>query len=237
MKAVRKSFGQMMRLVCRDRMLFAACIAPVLAGIVFKFAIPAAETAICVYVNKTAVISPYYGLIDGFLAMLAPVMFCFAAAMVCLEERDDRIVVYYSVTPLGRRGYLLSRLGIPAAAAFALNFILLPLFSLSGWHLWETVYLAAGGAASGVIVALLIVTLSADKLEGMAVTKLSALTIVGIALPCFVEGNIRYILAPLPSFWMGEAMYGHWPGAVGISAALFLVWIFLLLKLYTRKLV
>ena len=52
--------------------------------------------------------------------MLAPAMFCFAAAMVVLEERDEGAwLPYLCITPLGRNGYLISRLGVPAVLAAA----------------------------------------------------------------------------------------------------------------------
>ena len=96
--------------------------------------------------HMPAVLSPYYGLIDVIFAMLSPAMFCFAAAMVVLEETDEKTAAYLFVTPLERRGYLAARLGIPAAVLL----------------------FAAGGTLQGVIAALLILAFSSNKLEGMA---------------------------------------------------------------------
>ena len=56
------------------------------------------------------------------------------------------------------------------------------------------------------IVALLVIALSANKLEGMAVTKLSSLIILGAVVPWFVPAPLCFGLSFLPSFWMGKAM-------------------------------
>ena len=120
MRAIRVCYLQMLEYMRRDRMLFAACVAPVFAGVLFRFAIPPLETALTGWLESPAILSPYYALIDIFFAMLSPAMFCFVSAMVSLEEADEGITDYLFVTPLGRNGYLTARLCIPAAAALSL---------------------------------------------------------------------------------------------------------------------
>lgn len=51
--------------------------------------------------------------------------------MVMLGEIDDNISKYLIITPIGKSGYLISRLGIPAILAFAITVILLLTFSLT----------------------------------------------------------------------------------------------------------
>lgn len=206
MRAIRVCYLQMLEYMRRDRMLFAACVAPVFAGFLFRFAIPPLETALTGWLESPAILSPYYALIDIFFAMLSPAMFCFVSAMVSLEEADEGITDYLFVTPLGRNGYLTARLCIPAAAAFLVTAVLLPVFQLTPRPAMDMLLLAAGGALQGVIISLLILTFSTNKLEGMAVTKLSSLTIFGAAVPFFVRNSVQYILSPLPSFWIGKAV-------------------------------
>lgn len=89
----------MLRLIRRDRMLLAAGAAPLLAGVALRCGVPAAEEVL-VRCTGTA-LSPYYGLFDILLASLTPAMFCFIAAMVMLEERDDHIDRYLFATAVG----------------------------------------------------------------------------------------------------------------------------------------
>ena len=198
MSAVWRSFLQMLRLIRRDRMLLAAGAAPLLAGVALRCGVPAAEEVL-VRCTGTA-LSPYYGLFDILLASLTPAMFCFIAAMVMLEERDDHIDRYLFATACGRNGYYVSRIVLPALAAFSVTALLLPVFHLSALLAGAVLCLSLTGALQGVIVALLVVALSANKLEGMAVTKLSSLIILGAVVPWFVPAPLCFGLFFLPSF-------------------------------------
>lgn len=235
MKAIRLSFFQMLAYMRRDKMLFVACLAPVLAGFLFRFAIPFLEAALTDWLHTAAVLSPCYALIDIFFAMLAPTMFCFVSAMVSLEEADEKTAAYLFVTPLGKTGYLAARFGVPAAAAFLVTAVLLPVFKLTSLSPIDIALLAAVGTLQGIIISLLILTLSSNKLEGMAVAKLSSCMIFGAAIPFFIKDNIQYIVFPLPSFWIGKAIYENMPLYMPPAFVLSAIWIFFLSKQYLRK--
>ena len=203
MRAVRLSFLHMLRLIRQDRMLLAAGLAPFLAGLAMRFAVPLAESGLIRLTGTEAVLAPYYALFDLFFACLTPAMFCFIAAMVMLEERDDHIDRYLSATALGRNGYYISRIVFPAFGAFAVTVILLPVFHLSPLSAGVGLLLSLAGSLQGVIIGLLIVMISSNKLEGMAVTKLSSLMMLGAVIPYFVPAPFSLGFSFLPSFWMG----------------------------------
>lgn len=205
MKAIWLSFRHMLRFITRDMMLFAAGLAPILAGLAIHFLVPLGEKMLIQLTGLPMVLTPYYGLFDIFFASIAPAMFCFIAAMVMLEEHDDHMDVYLFVTGLGRRGYLVSRIVLPAILAFVVTVVLLPLFKLTDLSFFGMLMLSLTGTLQGIIIALMVVTLSSNKLEGMAVTKLSTLIILGAVLPYFVPKPVCFFGAFLPSFWMGMA--------------------------------
>lgn len=235
MKVIRLSFFQMAAAMGRDMMLFAAGLAPVLAGLFFRFAIPFLEAALTGYFHVTAVFFPYYKLIDIIFVMLPPVMFCFVSAMVSLEEVDEKTAVYLFITPLGKTGYLAARFGIPAIAAFLATVFMFPVFKLTDFSLIAVLLFAAGGTLQGLIVALLIVTLSSNRLEGMAVTKLSGLAVFGAVIPFFIKDNIQYAASPLPSFWIGKAACAGRLSYMLPAFVLSAIWIGVLLKRYLCK--
>lgn len=236
MKAIRLSFQQMLLFVRRDKMLAVSCFVPFLAGLFFKAVIPAIERAAVGWSGKGAVISPYYGLIDVLFSMLTPTMLCFAAAMVILEEHDDRIDGYLFVTTLGRKGYLVSRLGIPAFIALIATLILLPIFKLTPLSVFQVAFLSIMGALQGILIALLIVTLSTNKLEGMAVTKIAALTMLGALVPYVTTHQIQWACFFLPSFWVGKAIARGKPVFMLAAILTICVWLLLLMKKYLKKL-
>ena len=235
MRAIRLSFFQMLAYMRRDMMLFAACLAPILAGLLFRFGVPFLEAALTDWFHISAIISPYYALIDILFAMLSPVMFCFVSAMISLEEADEKTAAYLFITPLGRNGYLVARFCLPAVAAFLVTVVLLPACKLTSLSPAEIVLLAAGGALQGIIISLLILTFSSNKLEGMAVTKLSSLMIFGAAVPFFIKHNVQYVISPLPSYWIGKAILENALPYMLPAFILSAMWICFLLGRYLRK--
>lgn len=235
MKAVRLSFFQMIITLRRDKMLSAACLAPILAGFLFRFAIPYAEVILTDYFDMPAIIAPYYGLIDILFAMLSSIMFCFVSAMVSLEEADENTAVYLFITPLGKIGYLFSRFVVPAVVAFLITVILLPVFRLTPLSPVAVLLLAAAGTLQGMIVAGIVLTISSNKLEGMAVTKLSTLTVMGAVIPFLIKDNAQYVMSFLPSFWIGKAVFENKLFYMLPASVLSVMWICLLLKQYLRK--
>ena len=225
MRAVWLSFFNTLKFFRKDRMLLAAGLAPFLAGTAIYFGVPFVERMLTRFTGMPRILSPYYGLFTIFFASITPVMYCFIFAMVILEEHDEHIDRYLFVTGLGRRGYFVSRMVFPALAAFVVTAMLLPVFRLMPLSAGTIMLLSLTGTLQGMIIELLIVTLSSNKLEGMAVKKLSSLMIFGAVLPYLVPAPLCYSLAFLPSFWVGMAMLNNVSGYMLISVLLAGVWI------------
>lgn len=132
-------------------------------------------------------------------------------------------------------GYLAARFCIPSITAFLVTVVLLPVFKLTSLSAIEIVLLAAGGTLQGIITSLLILTISSNKLEGMAVSKMSGLVVFGAAIPFFVKDNLQYVVFPLPSFWIGKAAYENILLYMLPAFVLSAIWICFLLKRYLRK--
>lgn len=222
------SFKMFVRQIYSDSMLAVATAAPLLAGAAFRFGFPAAERLLAVRFGGP-VLSPWYLLIDLFLAVLAPYMLCFASAMVILEERDCGIAAYLAVTPVGRAGYFASRLAFPAAIAGAASFAVLSVFGLSGMGIASRALASLGSAVVALTVSLLVVAASRNRIEGMAVAKLCGLVLLGVAVPFIADSPRRFAAAFLPTFWMGEAAVRFSPVAVFAFAAVSVLWLLPLL--------
>ena len=206
MRALWACFKQFIWQISRDNMLLVVCFSPIIAGIAFKFGLPLAEETLCSHFGRGAIFEPYYLLIDIFLAILTPYMFCFVSAMVILEEKDTGMASYYSVTPTGKSGYLLSRLVFPAVLSVIYSVAVLLLFSLTKTSAGKSIMMSILSAPLGVIIAMFIVGFSANKVEGMALTKLSGIIMLGVAIPFFVSDTKQYIGSLLPTFWVAKSI-------------------------------
>lgn len=231
------SFKQYINQIARDAMLFLSCMAPVLYGLFVKFGIPSAESFLTGYYSRTEVLAPYFLEFDLFLSVVTPMMFSFASSMVILGEIDDGITKYMSVTPLGRGGYLTSRLVFPLTFSFMVSIIAMNVFPLTIISFEMIIVLSFLSSAIGFITSMMVVSLSSNKVEGMAVTKMSGILTIGFVLPFFVSTRIQYLAIMLPSLWIAkyaiEGKITYLILSVMVSAG----WILLLLRKFMKKII
>ncbi len=228
-------FKQMIIQIGRDMIFVLLLITPFLAGAVIRFGIPVIEGILCTYFGKTQIISPYYFLLDWMISLLPGMMFLFTGGLIILGEIDDKIAGYMSVTPAGNSGYLFSRLGYPAIISFFVDTLVLCMFNLSGISAADIIILSATSSLMGVITALLVIAISTNKVEGMAIGKLSGMVGLGMFVPAFTHGAVSYIAGVLPSFWIGKYLVSRNPMFIIVFVAVFMAWLMLLISRYNRK--
>lgn len=228
-------FKQMIKQISRDLMLLIVCITPFLAGTFFKVGVPIAEKMLCEYFGYPQIMTPYYYIFDWLMAILPGMMFAFVGALVALGEIDDRIAGFMAVTPVGLGGYLVSRLVFPAIASSVVGIFVVCVFGLSQMSMISIIILCVSSGIMGISVALLILAISTNKVEGMAIGKIAGLIIMGIFVPIVFHTPMQYIAGVLPAFWIGKYLL---EGNV-IYAILFLVtsviWISILYRHCRRK--
>jgi fluoroquinolone transport system permease protein len=237
LKSLLQSFKQLLGQISKDAMLFLACIAPVLCGMLFHFGIPIIERQMISYFKVSGILTPYYLLFDLILAVITPLMLCFVSAMVMLGEIDDNITNYLVVTPLGKNGYFLSRLGFPMVIAYTLTIVILSIFSLTRPSFVTIIIVSFLASLLGMIVSMLVVSVSTNKVEGMALTKLSGLFLIGLPVPFFVAGNVQYILFFLPAFWISKYAIVHNGLYFLFGLLTSICWMMLLYRRFYHKLI
>lgn len=235
MKPLFRSFVLFIRQIFRDSMLAAVCGATLLTGFFFRYGVPAIERILYTRFQRPILVN-YYLLFDLLLALLIPYLLTFAASMMMLTEYDENISAYLAVTPVGKGGYVASRLGLPATVAFAASIVLVWVFSLTQWKLWMLIAICALTSLASVGVALLLYSFSHNRVEGMAMAKMSGLLLMGLPVPFFLWSNTQYLFSPLPTFWI--AKLGIEPNLLYFIAALLtsILWILLLYTKFLKKL-
>jgi len=235
-RPILRCFGMFLRQISKDSMLYAVLAAPLLAACMFRFGVPYAEALMCGYFNKTAILGDYYLLFDLFLAVMTPYIFCFVSSMVMLTERDENTASYMAVTPVGKRGYVLSRLLLPALLSIPASLIILIFFSLTKWSAPMLLITCTLSSLLSVGVSLLIVAFSHNRVEGMAMAKLAGAILLGLPVPFFLFSGVKYLFSVLPSFWIAELCAER--NYLFIIPALLtsLLWIWALYERFERKL-
>jgi len=237
MKAVNKMFLYMVKQITQEMMMIMLAIAPVLTGLFFRIGIPFLEEHILRHYGLEQIIIPYYEIFSWLLSMLTGMLFAFVGGLVVLGEIDDNVAKYIMITPAGIRGYLCSRIIIPAIISAVVALICVPIFSLVDIGFVKLIIMVLTTMLSGIITTLLVVAMSSNKVEGMAIGKISGLFGVMYFVPLLVTGTIRYVFCLFPMFWIGEwSVYGGGEKLI-IAFCEFLIWICIMLWQFYKKMV
>jgi fluoroquinolone transport system permease protein len=151
-----------------------------------------------------------FGVAD-FLRYAAPVALLVPAFLIgwvtgflLLEDRDEGPLLAIDVTAVGKIGFLVYRVSVAALIVLLLTcgatFIIAP-------HLGPGLKLAVAlfVSAATVLSAVVLPALARNKVEGLALTKLTNLASF-IPLLAIIPSPWRYIGGIAPTFWLGEVM-------------------------------
>ena len=235
MKPLLYSFRMFIQQITKDSMLFVVCTAPLLTAFFFYYGIPQIEGQLCGYFNVSSILAGYYLLFDLFLGILTPFLFCFASSMVVLTEYDDNIASYLAVTPVGKKGYVVSRFLFPAAISFLVSMILMTFFTLTAWSFSMMLISCVLFSIQSIVTSLIIVSFSNNRVEGMAVSKLSGIMMLGLMIPFFLSSWIQYLFWFLPSLWIAKLSLEENLLFMFPALATSLVWIWLLYRKFRKK--
>lgn len=227
--------------VFRDQMLAVLLIAPIFMGIALRFLIPLADRLLLQYLGFT--LKPYYLLADVVTLTVGAMVIGMMTGLLMLDERDDGISAYFAVTPVGGPAYLVSRLVLPFVYYGTAELLIMSFAALgnTGYLLMTAPVLIS--ALCGIFMAMLLVSVASNKLEGLAVSKLQGIILCGIPLAWFAAYPWKLIGMVLPTYWVTEiliqAKAGNIPGYLAASAAGLAcssLWIWGLYRLFIRRL-
>lgn len=235
MKKIFSAMKPFIQEISHDFMLVACLLAPIFMGFVFKFLLPLLESILCTELAKAFIISPYYLIFDLLLAVMTPIMFAFAGVMTMLTEIDNGTAKYLCVTPLGKQGYLLSRIGIPSIFSFVYAIILLLIFSLTNISFLNVCIISLCCNVLSLITSMIVVSVAKNKLEGMALIKMCGFLILGIPAVYFIPNFVKYFFAILPSYWITEFAKSNNYFYLLPTFFVSLVWIYFFSSKFKRK--
>lgn len=200
--------------VTRDGMLLALLPAPVLVGLFLKFIIPFVNNIIVEKLSLSLV--PWYGLLDGMLICLTPMLVAMIFAFLFLEEKDEGIGEFYKITPIGDYSYLMARIGIPMLWALIMTIILSAVFNISSILTMSIFTTSILSALMGFALSIMVVSVAKNRVEALAISKLMGISFLGLPIVWFIPSPYQYFAGFLPSFWIGKIIH------VGINGFLFI---------------
>ncbi|MBO0452238.1 hypothetical protein [Candidatus Enterococcus murrayae] len=234
MRSTIKVFSIGFQVILRDAIMLVLIPAPFLVGVTFHYLLPLLNRFLIQHFTFT--IERYYALSDGLMMLLAPILLTMSSAFLLLEESDEGISSYFQITPAGRHHYLMARIGIPALWGFFCSIVIGKVFYLSILSLSVIVAFSFVAALFACAIAMLIVAFANNRVEGLALSKLTGITMIGIFVPWFVSDSWRWIAGILPTFWLGELIRGASLGTnLFLGTITSLVWIACFTKRFLQK--
>lgn len=211
-------------------MLIVLIPAPFLAGVFFKLAVPLINHLLITEFSFS--ITDWYGLADGMLICLTPMFVAMISAFLLLEEKDEGLQAFYQITPARGCSYLFARVGLPMIWAFIITIIVSAVFHISSLS-FDTIFLSALiSSLTGIFLAMMVVSVAENRVEGLAISKLMGVSFLGLVLIWFIPAPYHFIMAFLPSFWIGKILID---GADFPSSILGLFTCLLWLAFFTKK--
>ncbi len=226
--------------IYRDQMLVLLCLSPFLSGIMLRFIIPLVNRLLTEYLDFS--LAPYYLMVDAMVITLGPMMVSAMTGLLILDERDDGICLYYSVTPIGGEAYLLIRFSLPFLYSLAASLVLIPFTSLGGLSYGWMIPAAATTSYVGVMMGMMLVSIASNKVEGLAVSKLLGVIFFGIPLAWFANSYLRAVGSLLPTYWVMDMLMQAKAGQIvrywtdfAIGLACTTIWIIGLYRIFIKR--
>ncbi len=211
------------RRIGKDPVLMAAVFGPVAVTVFARFVFPLLSDSM---ESRFAFrLADYAGFAVVFLQLIVPLLPGMMAGLLILDERDEHLIGYYAVTPLTRKGYLIYRLFLPSLLCLAL-FVLFFAGSGIAAAQFENVYTIALLGLEAPCFALFLAAYAANKVEGLALSKVSGLLFAGPVIAYFAPARWQLFGAWIPTYWPARCylsgLAGEHPAALGCFAAGFL---------------
>lgn len=187
-----------------DPVLMVGIFAPLALLVVSRFGFPiVADWLMNDYVFNLYEYSSFAAI---FLVVTIPMLTGMMTGLLMLDERDENVISYYAVTPLMRRGYMIYRLVLPSVLCTLLSSLYFIGSGLSSYQL-EHWYILVLLACEAPCFTLFLASFSANKVEGLALSKIGGLFIAGPIVAYFVPGPWQLLGAWIPTYWPAKVFF------------------------------
>lgn len=192
--------------ISRDFILMILLPVPLLLALILRLGF----TSLADLLRTWFDLETYAPLILIFILNMGPMLIGMIGGLLFVDEADDHVMPALAVTPPGRRGFLIHRLGTPY---FWTALVLLPVPLISGLplvlsfpRLLAIVLVVSLGAP---LEALIIAVTAHNKIEAMAVGKMTGIFITAPFIAWFAPGSWKYLGGILPGFWVSLAGFNQ----------------------------
>lgn len=190
--------------VKRDIVLLAAIFAPILMALFLKFVVPVISL---ILLDKLSFdLSQYYPLIISVFLMLVPMLVGSMTGFILLEDKDEKMLMYYSVTPLGKVGYLFYRIISPIFISMLLSFFLVYFSGLISIGFAKLLFIILMASTETVLIALFLGAFGENRVDGLAMLKALGILMAVPVIDKLIYFKYNWALGIFPTYWVPKAI-------------------------------
>lgn len=183
----------------------------------------------------------YYIFICGFFILLPPMFYGMIIGFIILDERDGDLLTYFSITPLGKKGYLLNKTIAAALYSFCFSIIFIYFTSPIKINLLKIIIVSLMASLETPLLALFMVAFASNKVEALAISKAFGVLYLSPFIGFFLETKLKFIAGIFPPFWVSMTYWVSSPnfltflGYFILGMIVHLIYIFYLLKRFSHQ--
>ncbi len=193
------------KVLSRDSFMVFIFFLPVFTALLFRILMPILQAGLLPYLD----LYDYYPLIALFALLLSPLMSGMVAGFNLLDERDEDILTYISITPLTKNGYLLFKITAPMLLVILQSSVIMFVLNTAQLNYLRGALLIVVLCLQTPLYALIMASFASNKVEGLAVGKFAGIGILGFFASYFLNQWWKYAAALLPPFWIAESYFAE----------------------------
>lgn len=205
MKRIKVLLKGDLKNIFRDGILLMSIIGPLLLAIVIKIFVPIMEVVLLE--NVSFVLSNYYDLILAITFILIPLLIGCMTGFILIEDKDEGLLDYYAITPLGKNNYLIYRLSLPVVFNILLLIFVFYFIDLITIPFISLLIIILLVSLEAIIIALFLTIYASNRVEAMALSKLiNGFLIVIPVIDRIFTFKGQFMLAVSPTYWIYHAI-------------------------------
>jgi len=146
-----------------------------------------------------------FSLVLMFFVVIIPFIYSFIAAFLILDERDEHLLTVLRIMPISRTSFLAFRMFFMLIFSFIVLLIFPPLSGLvdmTNFSYISYIPVALLFALFTPVASLLVASFATNKVQAFAIFKIGGTIFLIPIFAYFLNlGDIKYIFAPIPTFW------------------------------------
>lgn len=188
----------------RDPILIFTIAGPILFTLLLKFILPFLTNTLLKELNFD--LTPYYPLILGFSLILAPMTIGSMTGFMLLEDKDENMFLYYTVTPLSKEGYLFYKLSIPIILNIVLSFFLVYLTNIITINFLQLLLIILMASIEAIIIAFFLTSFASNRVEGLAMTKAISFLFLIPLIDQLINFKYQWLFYLFPTYYIPKTI-------------------------------